>query len=174
MTSQGTIRRGSNKRKVMITGAPLYIGQRLCYTNEDSQGLAIRHTSEFPYELKVSEKYHNIDLYGNCCSTDQKVLWTKDLPVPDGLEIDSDWVDHMYWPQDRWTAFVSTLAQRLTHQQMMLNDLFINCNEEHLLQAVSQFFDTEVKAVRVVYYFNVASGYDCQRIDFLHTGFNNQ
>ena len=167
---------------VMISGEKLHVGGRLCYTNPDSQGVIIRHTEKWPVKYDKNArlgKMLTMSGINHYCwdfehRPDTKHERTLPVRVPEGLEVGSDYVDHMYFPQGPWKKFVSTLAGYDTGKQMGLNDLFESCFEEVLLKAISEFFDVEAVAARIVYYYNVSSGYDCQRIDFLHKGYKSE
>lgn len=177
MTSQETTPQASNNRRWVIKGSPLYCGGELSPEDPQNQGVAIRHTEGFP--LKVdSGFYHELFFKGQRPNTvlfyvrdeetERQHVVSEDIELEDGLEIGTDYVDHMFWPQDRWAKFVTTIAGYETHKQMGLNDLFMCCSDETLLRAVSEFFEIEAVGVRVVYHYNVSSGYDCQRIDFIY------
>ena len=160
------------------------MGGRLCYTNPESQGVIIRHTEKWPVKYDEDARLgrmlamsgiryscYDYDNEGRSRTQDERTL---PVPVPEGLEIGSDYVDHMYFPQDKWGKFVSTMAGYETGKQMGLNDLFMFCFEDVLLKAISEFFEVEAVAARIVYYYNCSSGYDCQRIDFLHKGHKSE
>ena len=110
--------------------------------------------------------------YGTCIYADdfarnsRQKLKQHEAKVPDGLESGSSYVDRMQeWDRDKWQAFVDRLAG---DRQMCLNQTVEMASDEELIESAKLYFGVEVTSVRWVYYFNVATGYDCQRIDYLY------
>lgn len=80
------------------------------------------------------------------------------VPVPDGLEIDCAYTDRMSsWDRDKYEEACKHLDHRFQY-----------ASDDALRKFCSVFFEREVVEVRVVFYFNVATGYDCPRIDYLY------
>lgn len=155
----------SATKTITITGVRPPAGYRH-YTNESSQGSLIRTTRKWPQ---------------GCCEHFQSGFYLYDdneyprrhrepedyeCQIPRDSDIGSIYVDRV-WHNPEWKGFAAALDGR-GKQQMGLNELFENATESSLLKAASILFGAEVSAVRVVYYYNVATGYDCQRIDAIY------
>ena len=139
------------------------------YSNERSQGALLRQTSKWPmrspsmlgcspYDWMINE-----DARGqrHCNSSQSCVL-------PSGYGIGDAYVDRMQgWDREKYLKFVDDLLSG-SEDRCSLNQLLRQCPEENLIKAAANYFGKPVVSVRVVYYYNCATGYDCQRIDFIY------
>ncbi|MAT51429.1 MAG: hypothetical protein CMK32_09635 [Porticoccaceae bacterium] len=149
------------KRPAMINPVKAPVLRR-SYTNPNSQGTLITQTKNWPGA--GSRIGSCVDSYGNCVTR----VVGKPESVPEGLKLGSDYVDRM-WERDKsgWDKFTETMGG-LTGQHMGLSELAISATDEMLTKAMSEYAGREVVAVRWVYFYNVSTGYDSQRIDFLY------
>ena len=81
----------------------------------------------------------------------------KEAAIPDGLEIDSAYLDRMC----EWDR--AKLDEAWKH----LSKGFDSPDDE-LIAFAKEYFGVDAVAVRTVFYFNQATGYDCPRIDYLY------
>lgn len=80
-------------------------------------------------------------------------------------DVSSAYIDRMEsWDRKRFFEMVQMMGGKPT-QQCGIDSLAERCTDETLLKAASHFFQKDVIAVRWVYYYNVSSGYPCERID---------
>ena len=64
----------------------------------------------------------------------------------------------------RFSEMIQMMGGKPT-QQMGVDSLAEQCDDETLIKAASHYFARDVIAVRWVYYYNVSTGYPCERID---------
>lgn len=137
------------------------------YSNPSSQGTLIRHSKKWPKQ-KLSRVGRRIVESGNDPFIRFNELSSEPAFVPKGLDIDSAYVDRMWsWDRNKWNELVRILGGS-KGQQMGLNCLIEKASEKALIESTKYYFCHDVVAVRWVYYFNVSTGYDCQRIDFIY------
>lgn len=131
---------------------------RYSYSNRASQGALIRQTWNWPRSCHRPEMFTH---WGFAC------IENDDTPVtvPEGLGIDSFYMDRL--SQSEWKTLMTPMSQNNTSGGGIVG-LFQRCTEESLCKGVSAFSKVNVTSVRVVYYFNEATGYDCIRIDYLY------
>jgi len=139
------------------------------YSNERSQGALLRQTSKWPmrspsmWGCSPHDWITNDDAprHRNRKSADSCVL-------PSGYGIGDAYIDRMQgWDGDKYKKFVADLLSE-SEDRCSLNQLLRQCPEENLIKAAANYFGKPVVSARVVYYYNCATGYDCQRIDFIY------
>lgn len=87
--------------------------------------------------------------------------WTKKIPPEHSLN--SAYVDRMWsWDSEKWARCIKHLPKT------SLSSAIEQASEEALLAMAKEYFECDVIAVRWVYYYNVSTGYDCERIDFIY------
>ncbi len=85
--------------------------------------------------------------------------WTR--KIPEGHTVSSSYVDRMYgWDSEKYER-----SMKLLQSDRDLNTAVRHATEENLLAMARCYFGPKVIAVRWVYFYNVSSGYCCQRID---------
>ncbi len=135
------------------------------YSNPACQGALMRQTANWPRAMSMRRKwYQDRTLDGLGCQVDgwfeQDEPVYERAPVPDGLQIESTYTDRMQeWDWDKCGRDFKKLAP----------GGFKSSSDAQLLAFCREYWpEWEVAAVRVVYYFNVSSGYDCPRVDVLY------
>lgn len=103
--------------------------------------------------------YSNPDCQGSLmCAT---VKWTN--KPKNGYKMDSAYVDRMWsWDEAKWKKACAVFPKT------NLNDAIRSSSEQTLIKFAKIYFDKDIIAVRWVYYYNQATGYDCQRIDYIY------
>lgn len=92
----------------------------------------------------------------------------KSCVLPSGYGIGDAYIDRMQgWDREKYLKFVDDLLSG-SADRCGLNQLLRQCPEENLIKAAANYFGKPVVSARVVYYYNCATGYDCQRIDFIY------
>ncbi len=137
------------------------------YSNQSSQGSLVTRTAKWPKPAHRARRAHyeyNVFMEREVVETEEEVDY--DATIPDDCDIGSTYIDRVYL-EPEWEEFISALNGR-GKQQMGISSLFEHAKDETILKAVSILFGAEVIAVQVVYYFNVATGYDCERIDAIY------
>jgi len=126
------------------------------YSNPDCQGSLMRATALWPGQEADVSKYDKYDR--SCCFfCQEEPKKPKEVAVPAGLEVGSAYLDRMLdW--DRAKA-----EEAWKH----LSNGF-NSTDDELIAFAKEYFGVDVVAVRTVFYFNQATGYDCPRIDYLY------
>ena len=139
------------------------------YSNERSQGALLRQTSKWPISPPLGGGYWAHDMmflqgrFERSCGNDCEAA-----EVPSGHDIGDAYVDRMQmWDSEKWSKFVKDLLGD-SPDDCGLNERLRRCPEPNLIKAASNYFGKNVVSVRVVYYYNCATGYDCQRIDFIY------
>ena len=134
------------------------------YTNPNSQGSLVTRTRTWPQPK--THKLYTVVMpdWGEAEfeSTEEPLV----VNIPDDYGIGSIYIDHVYMNPE-WPKFIAALNGRGSQQQGICT-LFERAVDETILKAVSILFEAEVTAVQVVYYYNVATGYDCERIDAIY------
>ena len=131
------------------------------YSNPDSQGTLITQTRNWPRGECTEERafYSFTGIEAETVRVD-----AKPCRVPGGLDISGAYVDRMQmWDRKKWEKCVEYLPKNCG-----LNSALETATDEALLAMANTYFDDEVVAVRWVYYFNVATGYDCQAVQYLY------
>lgn len=96
----------------------------------------------------------------------QTRYWPKE--TKDGEEVSSAYIDRMEaWDRSKFSEMVQMMGGK-PGQQRGIDSLADRCDDETLLKAASHYFGKEVTAVRWVYYYNVSSGYSCERVDIVY------
>lgn len=141
------------------------------YSNENSQGALLRQTSKWPL---ASPSMFGCSPHYNYWMQEEVAVKTKprnrseSCVLPSGYGIGDAYVDRMQgWDREKYLKFVDDLLSG-SEERCGLNQLLRQCPEENLIKAAANYFGKPVVSVRVVYYYNCATGYDCQRIDFIY------
>lgn len=128
------------------------------YSNQECQGSIIRATAEWPMG---DECVPAGMCEWNCYEFDSLLPKRKTkgrvAVVPDGLDVGSAYVDRM-WGWD---------YAKMEKAFKLLSNSFDSPDEE-LLAFVREYFGVDVVSVRTVYYYNVSTGYPCERIDYIY------
>lgn len=134
------------------------------YSNPSCQGTLIRQTAEWPiHPRKQPEKFYGsfLDagyfLDGSWKERIDPNQESEPVPIPEGLKAGDAYIDRM-WSWDR-----KKMERAVEH----LSNGFDSSDEE-LIAFAKAYFDVAVVAVRTVYYYDVSSGYDCVRVDYLY------
>lgn len=133
------------------------------YSNEVSQGSLLKATAGWPREHRKALTYrHEFDM--NCCQHDDRDEAGGLATVPNSMDIDSAYVDRMWdWDRDKMQEAVKHLRGGCG-----MTEALRSSSDEQLVAFVNAYFDVDVTAVRTVFYYNVATGYPCERIDYLY------
>ncbi len=125
--------------------------------NPESQGCLMAQTAQWPFVMSMrrSKNTYRNDPFG---PPDEPVY--ERVAVPAGLNIESAYTDRMQsWDRDKCDRAFKQLAQ----------GGFKNSNDEQLLSFAKTYWpDLDIVAVRVIYFFNVSSGYDCPVVEVLY------
>lgn len=99
------------------------------------------------------------DRYGieDCGHSDE--IETESVEVPPGLEYSVAYQDRMQsWDYDKYRRLADKHLDRGS----------FSSNPKKLIAFASEYFEKDVVAVRTVFYYNVATGYDCPTIEILY------
>jgi len=141
------------------------------YSNERSQGSLLRQTSKWPLPapsmigcMSNASYWMRDEVAVNTKPRDRSASCV----LPSGFSIGDAYVDRMQmWDSAKWAKFVSDLLGDHP-DDCGLNERLRRCPEDNLIKAAANYFGKPVVSARVVYYYNCATGYDCQRIDFIY------
>lgn len=108
------------------------------YSNPHCQGTLIKQTKNWP---KLTKK---------------------------GESVNSAYIDRMAsWDREKFERFVVKL-QGKKGQDCGLDQLAEKATDKTLVESAKEYFGDDITAVRWVYYFNRATGYPCERIDYIY------
>lgn len=133
------------------------------YFNQASQGSLLKATAGWPRGRQKALTYRNqFDFYN--CQYDDRDEVGGTATVPNGMDIDSAYVDRMLdWDRDKMQAAVKHLRGGCG-----MTEALRSSSDEQLIAFVNAYFDVDATAVRTIFYYNVATGYPCERIDYLY------
>jgi len=140
---------------MIITPAKPQVGY-YHYSNPDSQGALLTQTRNWPvsYAKDPTAVIHR-HISGLTFEPEQIAV-----KVPDGLQVSDAYIDRMRdWNSAKFDA---------AWTQWLWKSPLNSANDEALIGFCTAYFDKKVVAVRIVYYFNVSSGYSCERFDYLY------
>ena len=117
-----------------------------------------------PRVLPFQRNYNNHNSQGTLIRQTKNWLTAQKSP---GVDVRSAYIDRM-WSHDneKYCQMISAMGGR-KGQQCGIDGLVEKCADDVLIRSANMFFDVNVVAVRWVYYFNVATGYPCERIDYV-------
>lgn len=138
------------------------------YQNPQSQNTLITQTSGWPRQRRSLREHFSFNRGGYMTPIEYLNDTDEDLRpnVPKGLKVGSIHADQMQYQRDRYEKMAELLVSRVTGYGDFNRKLEM-ADEETLLEMASMYLELNVVAVRWVYYFNVATCYDCQRMDYL-------
>ncbi len=143
---------------------------RYDYTNPHSQGALITQTSNWPKAVSYVMHRHRLafcpDDWNAVYDYMERMYSDHPVEVPRGLEIDSFHMDRLE-AEDR-KRLMTPIRESIGEIGGGIVTAFQVCSRESLIAGVASFSGKNVTSVRVVYYFNEATGYDCIRIDYLY------
>lgn len=135
------------------------------YSNPESQGALMQQTANWPHAMSMRHTWHqDRTLDGLGCQVDG---WFQDdepvyerVPVPEGLQIESAYTDRMSeWDYDKCGRAFKELAP----------GGFKNSSDKQLIAFCKVYWpEWDIVAVRVIYYFNVATGFGCPVVQVLY------
>lgn len=121
----------------------------------------------FDHEIRPRtghRSYSNPDSQGSLIT--QTANWDDTRLIP-STEGNSAYIDRMQsWDRGRFHQMVAMMGGTAV-QQMGVDRVVENASDETLIEAAQFYFRKPIVAVRWIYYFNVATGYPCERIDYL-------
>ena len=89
--------------------------------------------------------------------------WPQKTKVPTGHRMNCDYVDRLWTNNQQWKKAVAELGKGPLHQAVT------EANDDTLIKMASILYPhLKITAVRWVYYYNEATGYDCPRIDIIY------
>src|SRR5574343_679706 len=131
------------------------------YSNPESQGALMRQTEKWPLPEQAFgcfqiNKNEDIFIY----ERDQSHFVNKKIPVPDGLQIIAEYTDRMFqWDSKKYDKASKELPQ----------GGFKNASDDQLISFCKVYWPNyDIVAVRVIYFYNVATGFDCPVVEFLY------
>lgn len=108
--------------------------------------------------------YDNPSCQGSLIKQTQS--WSK--KAKKGEKFSSAYIDRMEaWDRSKFSEMVQMIGGK-PGQQCGIDSLVDKCSDAALLRSASHYFQKDVTAVRWVYYYNVSSGYPCERVDYIY------
>ncbi len=137
------------------------------YSNPGSQGTLIRSTSRWPLPSPMPESFDGLYFGTTIHYPPVHVHRNDSCYVPDGCDISCAYLDRMEeWDRKKYRAFIETITGGHKINGWVTNLLEQAC-EDDLLKGISQYFEVQCVSARCVYYYNVATGYDCPCIEYI-------
>ncbi len=134
------------------------------YSNPTSQGALMAQTANWPRAMLMRHKRRMSNYDPRWPLSEDEPVYER-VAVPEGLQIESAYTDRMQeWDWDKCGRAFKKLAP----------GGFKNSSDEQLLAFCREYWlEWEIVAVRVIYYFNVATGYDCPVVQVLYRTLTN-
>lgn len=124
------------------------------YSNPECQGSLIRQTALWPRQRVIRHGWTRSEWSGEDYPEENE---TAGGELPIGCDAGDAYLDRMRdWDREKLKVAWAHLSWGL------------DSPDDELIAFAKAYFAVDVVAVRTVFYFNVATGYPCERIDYIY------